>query len=486
MNLNWNTGVKEDMLLIHQRLPLKGLGLPGTTMNRPPLYPVHDETDRLQRYAKLGLHVGNATVGNCGSPEDPLSQLFAEFCQATAQPDSDSLKRNFQAAFLVPASGSPLICLHNSSADTLALDFGNDLIINGDNSPDGAFTLHCPQFHVGSSSSGTEDRGWAIAIPLNKTLSISYCDPRPIAKVEAIINNFAFEYGNFPCNHRTSRGKVLRVEASGRVVDFAWRENYDQLRRLVEAKILPSTALTSLSFSVWEGATEDDLVAFAEDISSLCGIIVQQHTGIPVLSLLASDGKVVKRLVSDAVESKFRDGSILPCLHHKDGLPKLFRQCFQEHARMRQGALWSRMPFLCAAIEDPPYLEQKHATLMAAVELLIRNCLIEGSYMTQEEAEEKTLPTLIGLARNALRWDVPKHYTKGERHRELRNAVAHGTALPYAPLSVRHDFDKWRLFLLRRLLIRMGFDGKVASPQKGYASVSEVDEFSEEHNTFGS
>jgi len=96
----------------------------------------------------------------------------------------------------------------------------------------------------------------------------------------------------------------------------------------------------------------------------------------------------------------------------------------------------------------------------------------------------KTLPELIGAARGVLRWDVPNHYTARERHRRLRNAVAHGDELPDDASAVRRDFDKWRLFLLRRLLIRMGFRGKVRSPEKGWASLSRVDNFEEGHNSF--
>ena len=151
---------------------------------------------------------------------------------------------------------------------------------------------------------------------------------------------------------------------------------------------------------------------------------------------------------------------------------------------MQQSNLWRRMPSFFASIEDSPYLEQKYATLMAAVELLIRSSLIEGSYLTPSEAESKTLPKLIGMARGKLRWNVPAHYTEAERYRKTRNAVDHGGPLPHESGQVRGDFDKWKLFLCRRLFIRLGFDGKIASPQNGFASSSPVEEFSKEHNAF--
>ncbi len=171
-------------------------------------------------------------------------------------------------------------------------------------------------------------------------------------------------------------------------------------------------------------------------------------------------------------------------MHADKGLPRLFRQCFDEHCRMQRTELWGRLPSLYAAIEDSPYLEQNYATLMMAVEMVIRGSLIEGGHLSLAEAEAKTLPHLIGLARGMLRWDVPRHYTEGERHRKTRNAVAHGGSLPHDIDQIRADFDKWKLFLLRRLFIRLGFDGEVASPEKGWASSSLVDEFSEECNSF--
>jgi hypothetical protein len=128
-------------------------------------------------------------------------------------------------------------------------------------------------------------------------------------------------------------------------------------------------------------------------------------------------------------------------MHAEKGLSSLFRRCFEEHCRMQQIELWRRMPPLYAAIEDPPYLEQRCTTLIIAVELFIRSSLIEGGHLSAAEAEAKTLPDLIGLARRMLRWDVPRHYTEGERYRITRNAMAHGGALPHDVGQIRDDFD---------------------------------------------
>jgi hypothetical protein len=201
------------------------------------------------------------------------------------------------------------------------------------------------------------------------------------------------------------------------------------------------------------------------------------------LSHITQNGAIALTLRA-AIQSKFRRSDCLPIMHADDGLPKLFRQSFDEHCRMQQTEIWRRLPNLYASIEDPPYLEQKYASLMMAVELLIRSSLIEGRYLSPAAAETKTLPQLIGLARGKLRWDVPQHYTEGERYRKTRNAVNHGGSLPHDVAQVRADFDKWKLFLLRRLFMKLGFDGKVASPEQGWASSSPVSEFSEEHNSF--
>jgi hypothetical protein len=63
---------------------------------------------------------------------------------------------------------------------------------------------------------------------------------------------------------------------------------------------------------------------------------------------------------------------------------------------------------------------------MPAVEMLIRNSLIENGHCSATDAEDMRLPKLIGAARALLRWDIPKHYTAKELYRNLRNAVSHG------------------------------------------------------------
>lgn len=391
---------------------------------------------------------------------------------------------DFEASCLVPATGNCMILLRNQSECLPSRNWGGGLTITGD-SPDGKFELTCPQFYVKAGSQKNEQPAWAILSPVNHRVIVVYGTARPITRVVAIINNFDFEYGNWPTDLKEiPREKVLRVQTGGRTVDFAKRDNYVRLRNLLEVGLLWSTALLTFSFSTWEGASEDDLVTFADHVGSLCSIVAQQHTGIPVLTFLDNEGRAVKRILGDAIESRFRQSYVLRHLHFPEALPKLFVQCFDRHVQMQESHLWKRLPAFFAGIEDSPYLEQKCATLMAGLELLFRNSLIEGGHNSEEEAKKITLPGLLGKARKELGWEIPSHYTEKDLYRLLRNAVSHGDHLPGQPDEIRYHFEKWRLFLMRRFLLRLGFDGKVASADHGYASVSSVSDFSEDHNSF--
>ena len=247
---------------------------------------------------------------------------------------------------------------------------------------------------------------------------------------------------------------------------------------------MSTTSFVSFSFEARDNETVGDLTQLADDIARLCSYVVGQHTGIPVISFFDSDHRVVIRKLRNPIVSKFRQRSFLRVMHSDKGLPQLFRQCFEKHQRLERDDLWHRLPAFFAGIEDPPFLEQKIASLMAAVEYFIRSSLIESQNFTSKEAETKTLPTLIQEARDKLRWDIPDHYLLGDRYRRLRNTVSHGNALPEDKERVRSDFDKWKLFLLRRLLLKLGFDGEIVSPEKGWSSSSIVHDFSERFNSF--
>lgn len=425
-------------------------------------YPLDVDSDFLVRHCKLPPHVGVGRVAQHGPSAS-----------------------EFNATFLHPATGPALILLRGPAEAGLNRNFGEGLTVAG-RSADGPFELRCPRYYVRSASERGDDPSWAIACPVNEHVTIRYGEDRPIARVQALINNFDFECGNVRPDPEAPRGReVLRVEAGGRVVEFAWRENHAHLRRLVECEVLRTTALTSFTFDAWVGASEADLGDFAYNVASLCTIAAKQFTGVPVLAFLDAEGRPTKRVVGDALESPFRSRGVFRFPHLKGALPRLFKECFDEHVRLKGNDLWNRLPLHCAAVEDSPYLEQRVASLMAAVEALIRGALQEGKHCTPEQAEGMTLSKLVGAARCHLGWDFPKHYTRQARHLDLRNAVAHGNELPFSAEAVRHDFDKWYLFLLRRLLMRMGFGGEVASPDQGWASSSPVNDFTEDRNSFG-
>jgi hypothetical protein len=455
-----------------------------TAMLKRPLYPFHEEAGWLEGHCKLPVHVGTARLGNEQPSSHPWLQMFEKWQEHSGQEAPPLSEIPFDADFMVPATGNCLIFLRNRAGIRLNRNFRENLHISGVAS-DGPFEFSCEHYYVNVVSPQGADPAWAIASPVNCFASISYGEPRPITKVVALVNNFDFESGNVAGDaSKPWRQEILRVEAKGHVVDFEFRNDRLRLRRLLDAGLLHTTALTTFSFAAWEGATTDDLSSFADNIASLCSVVARQHTGIPVLTFLDQEGRVVKRRLCDSIESEFRTGYVLRFPQFDEGLPKLFRQCFDEHVKMKKSELWKVLPMHCAGIEDPPYLEQKLATLMTAIEQLFRSSLIEAGHITQAEAERTMLPGLLGAVRRHLGWQIPGHYTARERLRLLRNAVAHGGRLPGNADEARRDFDKLRLFLMRRYLLRLGFDGNVASPHNGMVSSSAVGDFSEEHNSF--
>lgn len=443
-------------------------------MNEQALFPFELDADWLQRYCKLPLHSGVGRVDQHGNPNHPLAEMSRLIRKGTGQ--TDPISNEFVVSFLVPATGNLRIFLKWPNGEGLNLNHGEGLSVSGQGS-DGPFRLHCPHYRNLKTSRGGERPAWAIAGPKGLA-TLTYGESRPVARVTAIINNFDFEYGNVSVNPAAGCVReTLQVEAAGRAVRFKWSEHRTVLRRLIEADLMRTASLVGFDFDAWPGASPEELKQFALDLSSFCQYVAGQHTGIPVISFLDNEGAPIYRLLGEAVLSDFHPTSSFP--YGDEGLPRFFRECFEEHVKIQRTDLWKRMPYLYAAIEDPPYIEQRYATLMMAIELLIRNSLIEGGHNVPNN-----LPQLIGAARGSLRWNVPNHYTENERYRVARNAVDHGDQLPHDPIQLRHDLDKWRLFLFRRMLIRMRYTGEIESPRQGWASSSRVDEFSEEHNSF--
>ena len=121
---------------------------------------------------------------------------------------------------------------------------------------------------------------------------------------------------------------------------------------------------------------------------------------------------------------------------------------------------------------------------LAAVELFMRTSLIEGG-LDERRVTTLDFREVIGETRKRLDWNIPKHYNSGDTTRLVRNAVAHGSETPTKDnVEFRLLFDKWRLFLFRRILIRLGYQGDVVSPHKGWLDSSAANDFTEARNSF--
>lgn len=404
--------------------------------------------------------------------------------RGTVAANIQGIAHHFEAQFFIPPQGDCLILINSQSGlSRKDLLTESELTIVGNTSEE-HFTAYCPELRVKAYSEFKETPAWIVGSPINKPMTIEYGpSPPPISKVDALINGFDFSLGNA----EWEGSPIIRTMPSGIPVEFRWRKSRTLLRRLLDCEIIHTSALCHLSFEAWEGSSEEEIVKFVHSVASLCIYAVGQYTGVPLITLSDSDGKPVKRIINSPIESKFRQRGALDERYVPNGTLLLFEQCFDEHIRMCASNLpWRKLSSYCAAIEDAPTLEQKFASLMMALEFLLRNSLMEGATnLAAAQVERLTFSELIGAAKKYLGWKVPKHYAAAGLVRLIRNAVMHGGDLPIKDSrEFRETFDKWKLFLFRRVLIRLGYRGKVLSPHQKYWSASPVDDFSEEHNSF--
>jgi len=236
-----------------------------------------------------------------------------------------------------------------------------------------------------------------------------------------------------------------------------------------------------IAFDAHDGESDEVLLALAADAAALCTFAAGTGVSVAMLDLLDQEGALARRVVLQPVTARYRETEVVVDFQ----LSRLFSEAFAEYRRMKQAhAPWGKLASYCASLEDPPYLEQKFSSLITAVEFFIRNCLIEAG-QAEDDITNLEFAKLIGAARKHLGWQIPKHYSTKETVRLVRNAVVHGSAPPTADSTeLRLLFDKWKLFLFRRVLVRLGYAGRVASPHKGWASTSVVGDFSQEHNDF--
>jgi hypothetical protein len=384
------------------------------------------------------------------------------------------------AEFILPAEGGPVVAF--SPGEALSNNFASDLRIRG-NHEFGPFQIHCPVCYTRKPMVGVND-GWSLVSPINQPVTIEYGDSRPTTMVRALLNNFDYEVGDaVVSNGEFSRvGTPISVELSGRSAEFRRRYDHDELLSLVQAGLLRSATLTECAFDA-RGDSIGDLLRLAEDVATLCTFAAGATIGIAMLDCLDMTGAVVRRVVTQPVRSRYQSQPIIADFN----LPRLFKESFAAHILMRRSQLpWRKLPTYCGSLEDLPYLEQKFAALMMAIEFFMRTCLLEGG-MASAMVARLDFNELVGATRKHLRWDIPRHYAPGRTTRLLRNAVMHGGEVPTKDTSeFRLLFNKWRLFLFRRILIRIGYQGEVVSPHKGWESSSAVGDFSEEHNSFDS
>jgi hypothetical protein len=301
--------------------------------------------------------------------------------------------------------------------------------------------------------------------------------------MQSAFEQFRLRYGDARVTAAgvTRKGTPLRLDVNGRQIELQWRPDHDEILPLVRAHVLSSASLTEFCFEA--SAQEDDaqLMQFAADVAAICTVARGASVTVVMLEMRDADDAVVRRMLPQPVQSQYRDHEIVADEH----LQRLFRETFSNYVTMRHThRRWRKLPSYFGSIEDCPYLEQKFASLMMALEFFMRNCLIEAG-QSEDEVSSLTFHELIGATKNRLSWNVPKHYSVGQATRLLRNAVMHGGELPTNDnAEFRRQFDKWRLFLYRRVLVRLGYTGEVVSPFQGIESSSPVDDFSPEHNTF--
>jgi hypothetical protein len=387
------------------------------------------------------------------------------------------------AEFLLPAGEQAIVAFHSASAQT-SQDFGTDLVIEG-TCEQGPFRVECPRCYVYGQIEDAPGQGggWMLVRPINAPARIQYGSPRPATTAVVLLNNFDYRHGDAVTNAGgfTRIGTPLNIAVGDRRITFRHHPLHEQILPLVNAGILHAASLAEFTVEVRPGESEDEALAFGADVAALCTFASGVGVGVAMLDLRDQDGTVTRRVIPQPVTSRFRRSNVVEDWH----LSAFFRTTYDEYVVMRKAhPAWQRLASHCGSLEDAPYLEQKFASLIMALEFFMRNCLIEKA---QPEAWVAKLDflELVGAVRKHLGWDIPKHYVARHTIRLLRNAVMHGGELPTRDSTeFRLLFDKWRLLLFRRVLMRLGYDGKVISPHNGWLSNSHVADFSEEQNSF--
>jgi hypothetical protein len=387
-----------------------------------------------------------------------------------------------QAEFIVPADRRALVVLRDLNKKP-SQNMGADLVIAGSGEL-GAFRLECSKIFVYPRSRDAWPREPScFALPINGPVRINYGQPRNVTTATVVLENFDYEYGDPDASDGgfTRNETPLSVNVGDRRVIFRHRPLHDDMLLLVKAGELLLASLTEFSTQPLPDETDDELIAFGRDVAGLCTFAIGASVNVALAEWRDGDGAIVRRVIPQPVASRFRRNEIIDDF----SLPDFFEATSAEFMRMKTlHPAWCRLASYCGSIEDAAFLEQKFASLVMALEFFMRNSLLEKGH-AEEWVAKRDFNELIGAARKHLAWDIPKHYVTKDTIRLVRNAVMHGGELPTKDSAeFRWLFEKWRLFLYRRVLMRLGYKGEVLSPHKGWRSSSPVGDFSEDYNTF--
>jgi hypothetical protein len=314
---------------------------------------------------------------------------------------------------------------------------------------------------------------WALLAPVNGPLKINYAQGRShLLEAEVLNLDIRMSEGD-------SRGDwSLEAATKDAFLKFRPTLQADQLLILTRIGSIDSPCLSKFSFHIPGTWNDDEAIAWAVDVSFFCSFVAGVQVGIPLITFYDTDGKPLKRLLRQPIVGKFRKPSrIIP----PDSIPQFFSECFAAHINMKEtNQAWSKLASYCSSIEDSIFLEQKLVSLLTALEYFLVTSLIEKG-QAAEKVTEADLPGLVGQFRRVTQIPIPKEYSEDDI-RLLRNALIHPGEKTMKPS--RADLDRWRLFLFRLVLMRLGYTGDVFSPAVDILSRSKVNDFRKECNTF--
>ena len=225
--------------------------------------------------------------------------------------------------------------------------------------------------------------GWSLISPINGPVRVQYGVPRSAARAIVLLSNFDYRCGDAVTQNEgfTRIGTSLSVDVGHRRGTLRHHYLREEILPLVEAGIPQAASLAEFSVDLVPGESDEEVLTFSTNVASLCTFAAGASVSVPMLDLLDGDGAVARRLIPQSVTSRFRRSDVVDDFH----LPEFFGVAFDEYVKMKQlHPAWRRLASYCGSLEDAPYLEQKFASLIMALEFFMRNCLLE-----QGEPEER-------------------------------------------------------------------------------------------------